>query len=53
MYIMGMISIHIWGYTIKKSTYTIINIYYKCYQHIVRFNVKFFFEKYIKGILKV
>jgi surface polysaccharide O-acyltransferase-like enzyme len=34
--IMGMISIHIWGSTIKKSTYTIINICYEYYQHICR-----------------
>jgi hypothetical protein len=36
MYIMGMISIHIWGCIIKKFTYIIINIYYECDQHICR-----------------
>jgi hypothetical protein len=40
-------------YTIKKSTYTIINIYYEYYQHICEVKRKVFCEKYIKGILKV
>ncbi len=35
-----MISIHIWGYTIKMST--IINIYYECSQHIYKVQCKFF-----------
>ncbi len=37
---MGITNIHIWGCTIKKSIYTIINIYYEYYQHICKgFNV--------------
>jgi len=52
MYSMGMISIHIWGYIIKKSNYTKINFYYKWLQ---RFNVQFLRkvnQGYIKGVKK-
>jgi len=45
MCIMGMISIYIWGCTIKKSTYIMIYIYYEYCQHICKgLNVKFLWK---------
>jgi hypothetical protein len=48
MYIMGLINIHIWGCTIKKFTYIIINISMNIINIFLGFNVKFLWN-YIKG----